>query len=341
MNSTPVFDRKHWLSMTQESAFEPERPIVDPHHHIWPAPPVPGYDAYPLEDLLTDVTRSGHNFVATVCVDSHANWRMEGPMQLRPVGETEFVERVAEQCLAAGGKIAGVCRGIVPHADLMLGAGVEEVLLAHREASPRRFCGIRQMTISDPDYNGKAGAPPHILQSGIFREGFKYLGKHGLSFDAWLVHPQLPELIALARDFPETVIILNHIGGPIGVGRYAGRRAEGFQEWRSSLARVAACENVFLKVGGLHNPMMGLTPDTNFPPRGSLEMARAHREHILCAIDLFGPSRCMFESDFPVSRMWTSCTILWNAFKRVTADFSEADKDALFRGVATQVYKLS
>jgi predicted TIM-barrel fold metal-dependent hydrolase len=320
---------------------DPARLIVDPHHHIWPAPPVPGYESYKAEDLLEDMTDSGHTFVATVCVDSHANWRESGPTHLRPVGETEFVERLAERCALEGGKIAGACRGIVPHANLTLGSAVEEVLLAHRAASPRRFCGIRQMTISDPDYKGKAGTRPHLLESKDFRAGFGCLARHGLSFDAWMVHPQLPELIALAREFPETTIVLNHIGGPIGVGRYAGRRQEGFEEWRSSLALLAKCENVFIKVGGLHNPMMGLTRDSSSPPRTSLEMAHAHREHILVAIELFGVSRCMFESDFPVSRIWTSCTVLWNAFKRITADFSEADKDALFRGVATRVYKLS
>jgi predicted TIM-barrel fold metal-dependent hydrolase len=302
---------------------------------------VPGYEAYRVEDLIEDLTESGHTFVATVCVDSHANWRDEGPRHLRPVGETEFVERIAERCSQAGGKAAGACRGIVPHADLTLGHRVEEVLLAHRAASPKRFCGIRQMTISDPDYKGSAGARPHTLESKDFREGFGYLARYGLSFDTWLLHPQLPELTDLAREFPETTIILDHIGGPIGVGRYAGRRQEGFHEWRSSLALLAQCQNVFIKVGGLHNPMMGLTRDTSSPPRTSLEMAQAHREHILVAIDLFGSSRCMFESDFPVSRMWTSSTVLWNAFKRVTADFSANDKDAMFRGVATRVYKLS
>lgn len=333
--------REHWRSLVREEALDPMLPIVDAHHHIWPTPPVPGYESYAVEDLIADKTTSGHTIIATVCVDSHTGGRTDGPVHLRCVGETEFVERIAERCSSAGGKQAGTCRGIVPHANLLLGSRVEEVLHAHRAASPYRFCGIRHMTVFDPDYPIDLGTRPAMLASKEFREGFSCLANHGLSFDAWLVHPQLPELVDLARAFPETAIIVNHIGGPMGIGRYAGQRERGFHEWKTSLAALASCDHVFVKLGGLHTHVMGMTGSTTSAPRTSLEMAAAHRDHILGAIDLFGPNRCMFESNFPVDRMWTSYTVLWNAFKHIVAGYSATEKDAMFRGVATQVYKLS
>lgn len=333
-------DRKAWRAQIVEEALEPELPIIDAHHHIWASSPAEPWEPYDADALIADKSGSGHNVVATVYVDSHANYRAEGPAALRVVGETEFADSVAERGLSLGGGAAGVCAGVVAHADLLLGAAVGEVLDAHMAAS-KRFRGIRFMTAIDPDLPPVYGATEAgLMMRPRFREGFAELGRRGLSFDAWLFHPQLPELIDLARQFPETSIVLDHLGGPIGIGRFAGRRAETFAAWKRDMAELAACPNLSLKLGSLNMSYTGLDA-TDLPrPRSSEETASLQRDHILTGIDLFGPERCMFESNFPVDMRSISYTLLWNSFKRVTADLAAHERAQLFAGTAKRIYRL-
>jgi predicted TIM-barrel fold metal-dependent hydrolase len=329
-----------WRDLVVEAPLDPDLPIIDAHHHLWETAPAEGFERYTTEELLADTIGAGHNIVSTVYVDARSGYRRDGPEALRPVGETEYAEAIAEDALRRGGRAAGICAAIVPFADLMLGARVGEVLDAHRALSPR-LRGIRFMTAFDPDLPPVYGAHgPGLTAEPAFREGFAELAPRGLSFDAWMFHPQLPDVVDLARAFPETSIVLDHLGGPLGIGRYAGRRAEGFAEWRANLAEVAACPNVVLKIGSLNMSYTALDATGAARPRSSEATAIAQRDHILTAIDLFGPDRCMFESNFPVDMVSIAYGILWNGFKRVAEGFSPAERRALFAGTAARVYRL-
>jgi L-fuconolactonase len=253
---------------------------------------------------------------------------------------------------------ARVNAGIVGHANLRLGAGVAEVLDAHLERARGRFRGIRHSVAVDTDPAvdraimiaagwdprnpppARPVPPPGLLGDAAFREGVATLGRYGLSFDAWLYHPQIPELTALARALPEVTIILDHVGGVLGIGPYAGKHAEVMARWKADMTELAACPNVTVKVGGLTMPICGFGWEKNARPPTSEELAADTRDWYLWAIETFGPDRCMFESNFPVDKSCCSYRVLWNAFKRLTADFSEADKTALFSGTATRVYRL-
>jgi predicted TIM-barrel fold metal-dependent hydrolase len=260
---------------------------------------------------------------------------------MRPVGETEFVLR--SLAAAPSHTLAGnPCAGIVGNLDLTHGAAVREAVEAHIAAGQGRFRGIRDPLMwdgSDINY-GVRRPPPDRMSDPRFREGFAQLAPLHMTFDAWLFHPQLPLLTGLARSFPDTPIILNHVGAPLGVGPYAGRRAEIAETWRQSLAELARCENVVVKVGGLGMLFFGFGFERRDVPASSDELATAWRPYVETSVELFGPQRCMFESNFPVDKQSCSYATLWNAYKRIAAGYSPADKSALFFGTANRVYRL-
>ena len=183
-----------------------------------------------LDDLLAD-TNSGHNVVATVFVQAGSMYRQRGPVEMKPVGETEFVNGIGAICDSGYCGKTRVCAGIVGYADLTLGSRAEPVLAALARAGGERFRGIRHITAWDADAGRRVPAfraPPGLMGDNSFREGFALLGRLGLSFDAFLFHPQIDDLVSLASAFPDTKIVLNHVGGPIGVDSYAGKRNEVF-----------------------------------------------------------------------------------------------------------------
>ena len=327
-----------WLAQWREPVLEPDLAIVDAHHHLFDRPQW----RYRFDDLLEDLS-CGHAVRATVYLQCGEHYRADGPPALRPVGETEYVEGVA--ALSATGRYgsARVCAAIVGFADLTLGAGVDEVLDAHVAAAPTRFRGIRHgaATDADPAFARQGARPPAgLLGDAAFRDGFARLARRGLSFDAWLYHPQLPELLALARDFPGTTIVLDHVGGPLGIGGYAGRRDEVFAQWRASIRQLAACPNVVAKLGGLGMRLCGFGFDAAAQPPDSQQLAAAWRPYVEACIEAFGADRCMFESNFPVDQASCSYAVLWNAFKRIAVGFSQTEKSSLFSGTASRVYRI-
>lgn len=327
-----------WLGLVSEEALEPQRPIIDPHHHLWDHP---GH-RYMLDELLADIN-SGHNIVATVFVECMAMYRADGPQELRSLGETEFVNGIAAQCASGLYGPVRAAAGIVGYADLALGHSVDAVLLAHIARAPDRFRGIRHASGFDPSpdvRNAHTNPPDGLLADPEFRKGFARLAPNGLSFDAWLYHHQIPELTALARAFPDTTIILDHFGGPLGIGPHEGRGAEIFEVWKRDVAELARCPNVVAKLGGLAMAVNGFNWHRRDAPPGSLELMEATKGYYLHAIEQFGPSRCMFESNFPVDKLSCSYGVLWNSFKRLVEDFSEAEKSALFFDTANRVYRL-
>jgi len=321
-----------------EPVLSPTRRIIDPHHHLWP--PRPDHP-YLLADLDED-TGSGHRVVATVFIECMASFRTTGPEHLACVGETEFVAGIAEQSQKRPGPVIA---GIVGAADLRLGARLDEVLFAHLEAGQGLFRGIRHAAAwdgSDAIRPSHHHPPPHLYLDAEFREGFARLAPAGLSFDAWMFHPQIPELTDLARAFPDTQIVLDHFGGPLGIGPYASDRREVFQTWYRNIAPLAACPNVFVKVGGMAMPINGY--GWHMTPRltpSSEAFVEAQGDYYRAAIDLFGPCRSMFESNFPVDKVSLSYRVLWNAFKLIAAGFNEDEQDALFYDTAAKFYRLA
>ena len=331
--------RPDWLDRRHEEIIDPGLPIVDPHHHLVERPET---GRYLLPDLLADL-KSGHNVTQTVYLEWLSMYRADGPAELRPVGEVEFANGVAAMTASGGYGGGRVCAGIVGYADLALGARVEKVLEAQIAAGGGRFRGIRFIAASHPDqaqWGSLVARPAGLLMDRRVREGFARLAPLGLSFDAWLYHTQLGELADLARAFPATQIVLDHVGGPIGLGRHTGKRDEVFAEWQARIRELAACPNVHIKLGGLGMRMFGFDVHTRDLPPSSEELAAAWRPYIEACVAAFGPERAMFESNFPVDKGSCSYHVLWNAFKRIAAGCSAAEKTALFSATAKKFYRL-
>jgi L-fuconolactonase len=317
-----------------EEALEPDLPICDAHHHLWERAP----NRYFLSDLVADL-RSGHHIAATVAVECGYGYRTSGANELKPLGETEFLEGVALQAGSDPAITTRIASAIVGFADLSLGDGVAAVLEAHLSMSDR-FRGIRYSTTWDGSGALRSETPSGMLLDRRFRQGFGWLKKFNLSFDAWLYHPQLPELADLARAFPEVVMILNHIGAPLGVGPYAGKRDEVYQVWRRHMANLAQYPNIFIKLGGMGSVRSGYDWHERQIKPSSQELADSLKPYFETCIKEFGPERCLFESNFPVEKASNSYRVLWNAYKRITNDYSPAERAALFYGTAARVYRI-
>jgi len=295
-----------------------------------------------IEELSTDIA-SGHNIIATVYVEARSMYRAGGPEEFRPVNEVEFANGAAAMSASGGYGPALICAGIVGHANLLLGDRVKAVLEAEIVAGQGRFRGIRHSSAydADPDIaHMYATRPKGLLLDTTYRKGFACLAPLGLSFDAWLFHPQLSEFADLARAFPDIRIVLDHCGGPVGLGRFAGRREEIFPLWKASIQEVAKCPNVVVKLGGLAMRLLGFDFHERPKPPSSEQAAAAWRPYIETCIEAFGPERCMFESNFPPDKGQCSYQVIFNAFKRIAAQYSEAEKTALFSKTATDFYRL-
>lgn len=336
-NYLPV--RPDWLALRHEEPIEPDLPIVDAHHHLWDRP---GW-RYLLDEYRADIDASGHNIVATVYVQAQSMYRSDGPPEMRPVGEIEFASGVADVAASAPYGSARICAGIVGHADLRLGDAVEDVLEAEIRAGGGRLRGIRHLTAWDADaslMNPLSAGPPGLLGDPTFREGFARLAPLGLAFDAWLFHPQIPELTDLARAFPDTRIVVDHLGGILGIGAYAGRRTEIFSAWEQDIRELARCPNVSVKLGGLGMRINGFGFEARAEPPSSSDFATAWRPYIETCIEAFAPSRCMFESNFPVDKGSYRYTSTWNAFKRLTVNLTLEERADLFFTTASECYDL-
>jgi L-fuconolactonase len=328
------------LAAAAEPALEPDLPIIDPHHHLWDFPS----HRYLLEELLAD-TGSGHKIEQTVFIECAVFYRPDVGKAMRVVGEVEFVNGVA--AMTAGGRYGPtkVAAGIVGTADLMLGAKVEEVLAAQVAAGGGRFKGIRHAAGWEDKtreiHNSHSNPPQHLYRDhAAFREGFAKLGELGLSFDAWVYHTQLADLIDLARSFPDQAIVLNHVGGPMRLGWYALRKAQEFEQWRAAIVELASCPNVSIKLGGLGMKLNGFGFENREHAPSSNELVDAWRPFIETCIEAYGAKRCMFESNFPVDKISGGYSNYWNAFKKLASGASAEDKALLFKGTAEKFYRL-
>jgi L-fuconolactonase len=332
-----------WLTLTVEEPLDSDLPICDPHHHLWDFQTARVAPRYLLDEILEDL-RGGHTVVSTVFIECGAMYRRDGVEPLRVVGETEFVNGIAAMSASGLYGAPRVAAGIVGTADLRLGKAVGAVLDAQIAAGGGRFRGIRRSAAWDPDEavpKHRTAPPPGLFARDDFRAGFAELAPRGLTFEAWCYHRQIPDVTALARAFPDTTIILNHFGGPIGVGSYAGRAREVYAEWRTSISELATCPNVVAKLGGINMEVNGFGWHDRPRPPSSQELADATRPYYEFTIEKFGPDRCMFESNFPVDAVTCSYTVLWNSFKRLTAGYPAGVKAKLFHDTAARVYRLA
>ena len=331
-----------WLGKRpREAALEPELPIIDPHHHFWDSP---HRGLYLLPELLSDIG-GGHNIVSTVFLECRAMYRETGPRHMAALGEIEFVTGLAAMSASGGYGPCRVAEVIIGGGDLTLGAGnVRELMEAEIVAAGGRLRGMRHGVAWDEheavSKYASRQVPLHVVMDPKFREGFAQLAPLGLSFESWQYHPQLPDAIDLARSFPGTSIILNHVGGVLGVGPYAGRREEVLQGWKANIAELAKCPNVTMKLGGLGMVSFGFDFHERELPPSSEDLAAAWRPYIEHCIECFGVNRCMFESNFPPDKQSCGYTELWNAFKRITAGASAEEKKALYSGTAVRVYSM-
>ncbi len=338
-----------WLALTEEAALEPELPICDPHHHLWDGKDGYAASRYFVHDYLADIAgtakdgSTSHNVVSSVFIECGTMFKQDGSCFMAPLGETEFAN--GQAAMAAAGIYGGtrVAAGIVATAYLTEGDSAAALLDAHMAAAPDRLKGIRQGATHDPHPevpNHRTAPPAGMLMDARFRQGFAHLSRRNLSFEAWCFHHQIPEVTSLARAFADTTIILDHFGGPLGIGPYAGRRDEVFREWRAAVTELARCDNVYAKLGGLAMPVNGFDWHKRDKPPTSAAFVIANRPYYEHTIEVFGTSRCMFESNFPVDRASVSFTVLWNAFKRMTAPYSASERAQLFHDTATRVYRL-
>lgn len=330
-------DQDRWLQQLQEPVLDADRPICDPHHHLWDHANNP----YLLPQLLEDIG-DGHNVVSTVFMECGAMYRAEGPVPEAPLGETEFVNGIAAMSASGGYGTVRACAGIVGFADLTLGAAVGPILDAHMALSAR-FRGIRHAAgwdASEAVRNSHTNPSEHLLRDPVFRQGLSELQKRGLSFDAWLYHPQVPELIELAQDFPKLTIIADHFCGPLGIGPYAGQQESIYSQWQQDFKALARCPNVYAKLGGIAMPINGFGWHRRATPASSDELVAQTGSYYRWAIEHFGAQRCMFESNFPVDRQSCSYRVFWNACKKLAVGLSAAEQDALFHDTASRVYRL-
>lgn len=329
--------RPDWLARRREAALEPDLPIIDPHHHLWGPP----RDPYLLEDFLADAA-GGHDVRVSVFIECKTHYRETGNPLHQPLGETEFVAAAAERAAALGGP--RVAAGIVGFAELRAGAAIRSVLEAQIAAGKGRFRGVRHIAAWHPDPTARgsvATPPPMLLLEPAFRAGFAQLAPLGLSFDAWLYHTQLAELRDLADAFPDTPIVLNHMGGPLAIGPYAGRRRHVTAAWSAALRELSHCPNLHLKIGGFGMQLFGHGFHEGAMPPTSEELAEALRPAVEIGVEAFGADRCMFESNFPVDKAGFAYTVLWNAFKRITTGWSAQERAALFHDTAARFYRIA
>ena len=331
-----------WLALTNEETLEPDLPICDPHHHLWEFRSERVAPRYLMDEFQADLN-SGHKIVSTVFVECGTMYKTHGSKEYRSVGEVEFANGVAAMSASGLYGETQVCAGIVGNADLCSSSIVGDVLDALTAAAGGRFRGVRHQANWDADPsigNGRFVTGPNTYLDPKFRLGFGELFKRNLSFEAWCYHTQISELTNLACEFPETKIVLNHFGGPLGVGSYAGKQDETFKYWQDDIAELSQCNNVYAKLGGLNMELNGFAWHEQERPPTSLILMEKTRRYYEHTIDCFGVQRCMFESNFPVDMVTCSYRTLWNSFKQLTKNYSEAEKAALYHDTANHFYCL-
>lgn len=331
--------RTQWLAQSKEAPLLPALEIVDAHHHLWDRQ---GF-RYLLEEFAEDIGESGHNVVSSVFVQCRTMYRADGPVLYQPLGEVEFIRGVAAQARSGFYGKTRVAQAIVGCADLLQGAAIGPVLEAMATAGGGAFKGVRLPVAAHPDpavRSNPVPAPAGLLQDARFVAGASELARRRLSLDLWVYQTQLEEVAALARQLPTLQIVLNHAGGPLGVGPFTGRPAALRRAWEASLARLAERPNVAIKLGGFGMPIMGFGFEQDERAPSSSRIAEVIAPYVQHCVAQFGAHRCMFESNFPVDKGGVGYDTLWNAYKRIAEPWSEAQRADLFSDTARRIYRI-
>lgn len=340
-NRKPTRQLIEWLAQSPSVAIEPEMPIVDAHHHLFATAADPVY--YELGDLQRDLD-SGHQVIGTVYIEAYeSGWHETGPLPLRPIGEVEMIERLTHQPLTTSSGECQVAAAIVAFADLTLGEQVSAVLEGEAVAGKGRLRGIRYRAardLSDPALDPPNPPPPHLLLDADFRRGYARLADFGLSFDAWIYHTQIDELLSLADAYPDVTLVVDHVAGPVGVSTFRTRRDEVADILSRGLKELARRPNVVMKIGGLGMPLYGFGFEHGARPASASALAAAWKSHFETCIEAFGASRCMFESNAPVDKQSASYCELWNGYKLLTKGWSRDERADLFYRTACRTYRL-
>lgn len=324
-----------WLTLRQEPILEPDLAVVDPHHHLWDREG----ERYDLAARRAE-SRSGHRVLASLYVECLHQYRNHGPEHLLCVGETEWwVRQVRDGEPALQPRI---CQGLIARSNLLLGAEVDRVLQAHADAAGPglrgfRFCAAQD---TDPRLRSHYPCPPDPFAPGAIDQGLQAVARTGLPLDIWVYFHQLPAVASWLTRHPATPIVLNHAGGPIGLGPYAGQRDAVRQQWARHLALFRDMPQVSLKFGGLAMALAGFGWHRRDRPASSQELAQAWQPYFETCLDVFGPGRVMFESNFPVDRAGCSQVTLWNAYKTLSAGLPMPDRVALLQDNARRRYAL-
>ena len=333
--------RPDWLATAREAPIETEIPIIDPHHHLWEGR---ASGTYMIDEMLADA--AGNHVVATVHVECAAHYDLDAPDWMKPVGETRAIMKARADAIRATGAESKIAAAIVGFVDLARGSAVAEVIEAHLAAAGRRFVGIRHNTVWHSNRRlFRTGRPPKpriqpdLFEQPGFLEAFALLPRYGLIFDAWLYHTQLDDVERLAARFPDQIIVVDHLGSPVCVGA-PDAASDAFRQWRASLARLAHHANVRMKIGGFGMRVAGGGWEQRATAPDSKDLATAFQPWVSACVDALGPSRCMFESNFPVDKGSFGYTQLWNAYKRASAGYTPSERAALFHGTAARTYGL-
>lgn len=327
------------LELRHEAIIDAEMPIIDAHHHLFKRANL----RYLLDDFLEDAN-AGHNISASVYIETQAMARQRGPQFLKALGEIEFANGAGAMSSSGLYGSCKVCAAIVGYAEISAGDGIAELLDRAMAAAPDRFRGVRQMSFSHPSEALRevlsVRFPEGMISSAGFQKGFRHVASRSLTFDATVFHNQLVELGELAGSFPDTTIVLNHLGMAMAYGLDAEGRKEVFFEWRGRLKELASHSNVVCKIGGLGMPFWGFGFEKRSDPLGHVELAAAWAPYVETAIEAFGVERCLMESNFPLEGVACGYVPLWNAMKLITKEYTSSEKAALFRDVAARVYRI-
>lgn len=339
VNAPHIAVRKEWLALHHEEPLQPELPIIDAHHHLWDRQT----GRYLTHEFSEDIQNSGHRVLSSVYVQCRSMLRSQGPESLKPLGEIEFASGVAAM-FASGhyGNTLG-CEAIVGGLSLLAGDAMQPALEIMKELSGGRLSGMRNPLSwhSDPRVTSSPVTPPAgLADSSAFRQGAACLARNELSLDVWVYHTQLEDIIRLSRAIPALRIVIDHCGGPVGVGPYAGMEKEVFHHWYRSMKRLAELPNVSIKISGFGMEVRGYKYAQDDCPPDSITLANAWQPWFETILSLFGPTRCMFASNFPVDKGMYSYGVFWNACKRLAHQASNDEQAHLFWRTAATCYRI-
>ncbi|RJG03265.1 amidohydrolase family protein [Noviherbaspirillum sedimenti] len=320
----------------RENIVMPDLPIVDAHIHLWDRI---GFD-YFAPEFLVDVA-DGHNVTASIYVECNMRYSDDPRPDFQPIGETEFV---LEQAKLAEGSGHDLACGILGAVNLPLGADVEPIIDAQIAAGQGRFRGVRFRVAFDTDpvagYNEIGYPSGSVLDNPAFLDAARCLARKGLVLDLWAFHTQLDDVLRFAEKVPELTIVLDHVGGPLGVGRYASMRKEVFGHWSRGIGSLATAPNVNVKLSGLGISRLGFNFAGGGQAQSSDELVAAWKPYVRTCVEAFGPERSIFGSNFPVDRAAASYRTLLNGFKKMLADIGDVELRAVFAENARRVYRL-